>query len=57
MIVMSRVGRGKTETIKERTVYIYLPSFEMVEDCGLSYGERYWVERCEGYCSKYRFAR
>jgi len=32
LIVMSRVGRGKTETIKERTVYIYLPSFEMVED-------------------------
>lgn len=29
---MSRVGRGKTKTIKERTVYIYLPSLEMVED-------------------------
>ncbi|MEM2169590.1 MAG: hypothetical protein QXH97_05745 [Candidatus Bathyarchaeia archaeon] len=29
---MPRANRGKTETIKERTVYIYLPSLEMVED-------------------------
>jgi len=29
---MSEAKRGKTETIKERTVYIYLPSLEMVED-------------------------
>lgn len=29
---MPRANRGKTETIKERTIYIYLPSLEMVED-------------------------
>ncbi|MEM3815243.1 MAG: hypothetical protein QW341_00165 [Candidatus Bathyarchaeia archaeon] len=29
---MPRANSGKTETIKERTVYIYLPSLEMVED-------------------------
>ena len=23
---------GKTETIKDRTIYVYLPSLEMVED-------------------------
>jgi predicted RNase H-like nuclease (RuvC/YqgF family) len=27
-----RVSQGKTETIKDRTVYVYLPSLEMVED-------------------------
>ncbi|MEM2183609.1 MAG: methyltransferase MtaB domain-containing protein [Candidatus Bathyarchaeia archaeon] len=36
---MPRVSGGKTETIKERTVYIYLPSLEMVED---------WKRRAEG---------
>ena len=35
---MSRVSGGKTETIKERTIYIYLPSLEMVED---------WKKRAE----------
>jgi len=29
---MSEAKRGKTETIKERTVYVYLPSLEMVEN-------------------------
>lgn len=29
---MPRQNRGKTETIKERSVYVYLPSKEMVED-------------------------
>ena len=29
---MDKRVRGKTETIKERTVYVYLPSLEMVED-------------------------
>lgn len=29
---MPRENRGKTETIKERTIYVYLPSLEMVED-------------------------
>ena len=29
---MMRVGRGKTETIKARAIYVYLPSLEMVED-------------------------
>ena len=29
---MSEAKRAKTETIKERTVYVYLPSLEMVED-------------------------
>jgi len=29
---MSEAKKGKTETIKERTVYVYLPSVEMVED-------------------------
>jgi predicted RNase H-like nuclease (RuvC/YqgF family) len=27
-----RVSQGKTGTIKDRTVYVYLPSLEMVED-------------------------
>jgi len=29
---MPKLGRGKTETIKERAVYVYLPSLEVVED-------------------------
>jgi len=29
---MVKVGRGKTETIKDRAIYVYLPSLEMVED-------------------------
>jgi len=29
---MVKVGRGKTETIKDRAVYVYLPSLEMVKD-------------------------
>ena len=29
---MAKIPRGKTETIKQRSLYIYLPSVEMVED-------------------------
>jgi hypothetical protein len=29
---MVKAGRGKTETIKDRAIYVYLPSLEMVED-------------------------
>ena len=29
---MPRSSRGKTETIKQRAIYVYLPSLEMVED-------------------------
>ena len=29
---MTRASRGKTETIKDRAIYVYLPSLEMVED-------------------------
>ena len=29
---MPKPNRGKTETIKERAVYVYLPSIEMVDD-------------------------
>ena len=29
---MRRPGRGKTGTIKQRAIYVYLPSLEMVED-------------------------
>ena len=29
---MAKKNQGKTETIKERTVYIYMPSFEMLDD-------------------------
>ena len=29
---MARQNRGKTQTIKERSIYVYLPSTEMVED-------------------------
>jgi len=29
---MPRPSRGKTETIKQRAIYVYLPSLEMVED-------------------------
>ena len=29
---MPRPSRGKTKTIKQRVIYVYLPSLEMVED-------------------------
>jgi len=29
---MSRASRGRTETIKDRAIYVYLPSLEMIED-------------------------
>jgi len=29
---MPKPNRGKTETIKDRAIYVYLPSLEMVED-------------------------
>ena len=29
---MHKPNRGKTETIKDRAIYVYLPSLEMVED-------------------------
>jgi len=29
---MSKPNKGKTETIKDRAIYVYLPSLEMVED-------------------------
>ena len=29
---MPRANRGKTEAIKEKTIYIYPPSLEIVED-------------------------
>ena len=29
---MAEAGRGKTDTIKARGIYVYLPSLEMVED-------------------------
>jgi hypothetical protein len=29
---MARQNSGKTETIKERSIYVYLPSIEMMED-------------------------
>ncbi len=29
---MAKPNRGKTKTIKERAIYVYLPSIEMVED-------------------------
>ena len=29
---MPKPSRGKTETIKQRAIYVYLPSLEMVED-------------------------
>ncbi|MDG6900315.1 MAG: hypothetical protein JRM88_07125 [Nitrososphaerota archaeon] len=35
---MSKPTRGKTETIKQRALYVYLPSLEMVED---------WKQRAE----------
>ncbi len=34
-----RPDRGKTRTIKDRAIYVYLPSLEMVED---------WRRRAEG---------
>ena len=29
---MTKLDRGKTETIKQRAIYVYLPSLEMVRD-------------------------
>lgn len=29
---MTKLGRGKTETIKDRAIYVYLPSLEMVRN-------------------------
>ncbi len=29
---MPRTSRGKTETVKQRAIYVYLPSLELVED-------------------------
>ncbi|MEM1661110.1 MAG: hypothetical protein QXR17_08265 [Candidatus Bathyarchaeia archaeon] len=50
---MTRPDRGKTRTIKDRAVYVYLPSVEMVEDwrrraerAGVSIS-RFVVERVE----------
>ena len=50
---MPRPSRGKTETIKQRAIYVYLPSLEMVEDwkrraekAGVSLS-RFVVERVE----------
>ena len=49
------VGHGKTETIKARAIYVYLPSIEMVEDwkhraekAGVSIS-KFVVERVEDY--------
>ncbi|MEM3881745.1 MAG: hypothetical protein QXD19_08380 [Candidatus Bathyarchaeia archaeon] len=38
MVVVTRPNRGKTRTIKDRAIYVYLPSVEMVED---------WRQRAE----------
>ncbi|MGQ9759511.1 MAG: hypothetical protein ACUVQ5_02940 [Candidatus Methanomethylicaceae archaeon] len=35
---MTKPDRGKTKTIKQRAIYVYLPSLEMVRD---------WKERAE----------
>jgi len=50
---MPKPNRGKTETIKDRAIYVYLPSLEMVEDwkrraerAGVSIS-RFVVERVE----------
>ncbi len=32
MNVMAKKGRDKTKTIKQRAIYIYLPSLDMTED-------------------------
>jgi len=31
-VVVTKPDRGKTQTIKDRAIYVYLPSMEMVED-------------------------
>jgi translation initiation factor 2B subunit (eIF-2B alpha/beta/delta family) len=50
---MTKPSRGKTRTIKDRAIYVYLPSLEMVEDwkqraekAGMSVS-RFVVERVE----------
>lgn len=50
---MVKPDRGKTETIKDRTIYVYLPSLEMVKDwrkraerAGVSIS-RFVIERVE----------
>jgi hypothetical protein len=50
---MPKPNRGKTETIKDRAIYVYLPSLEMAEDwkrraekAGVSI-PRFMVERVE----------
>jgi len=50
---MTKPNRGKTRTIKDRAIYVYLPSLEMVEDwkqraekAGMSIS-RFVVERVE----------
>ncbi|MEM3614953.1 MAG: hypothetical protein QXK91_06625, partial [Nitrososphaerales archaeon] len=51
-MVVTRPDRGKTRTIKDRAVYVYLPSLEMDEDwrraekAGVSIS-RFVVERVE----------
>ena len=32
MVVVTKPDKGKTRTIKDRAIYVYLPSLEMVED-------------------------
>jgi predicted transcriptional regulator len=32
LVVVTKPDRGKTRTIKDRAIYVYLPSMEMVED-------------------------
>ncbi len=32
LTIIARQNSGKTETIKERSIYVYLPSIEMIED-------------------------
>ena len=71
--MMVGAKRGKTETIKERTVYVYLPSLEMVEDwkhraekAGVSLS-KFVIERVldsirrengeEGYLSRFELIR
>jgi len=52
-VVATKPSRGKTRTIKDRAIYVYLPSLEMVEDwrrraerAGVSIS-RFVVERVE----------
>jgi len=53
LVVATKPSRGKTRTIKDRAIYVYLPSLEMVEDwrrraerAGVSIS-RFVVERVE----------